>query len=526
VSTLGEVHAAEFHDLTKYYSRNPAEPGDERIGIGDPAAGTEAIWQKDQDIRPGLYKVYETARPTALARDLPDTGVPALDALAATGAEAPPAVPDRALLGRLGLLTNGSLDRSVTTADGRVHRFRTAGGTGAQYHLELYFVCGDLPDLDAGVYHYSAIDHSLRLLRAGDFRAALADATGNAPSVAAAPAVLALTSTFWRNAWRYRERAYRHAFWDAGTSLSHILAVAASARVGTELVFGYADAPVDALLGVDGVRESTVALVALGHTAAAPPPAPPLDRLDLPTTRLSPAEVTFHAITDMHLASSLATGDDAARWRSPRWHRPAPEPSGDLTELRPLPADRIDPHGVEQIIFRRRSTRNYDTGVEIPFDAFSTLLDRSTRGVASDVLTPGAPLTDLYLIVHALEGLTPGVYLHHPQRGAIELLRAGTFRAEAARIAAGQRYAGDAHVNLYYLAHLPSITGRYGDRGYRLAQLEGALHAGKLHLGTHALGLGAVGSTSFDDEVVDFFSPHAAGKDYMFVTVFGRRRKG
>jgi hypothetical protein len=25
--------------------------------------------------------------------------------------------------------------------------------------------------------------------------------------------------------------------------------------------------------------------------------------------------------------------------------------------------------------------------------------------------------------------------------------------------------------------------------------------------------------------VVDFFSPHAAGKDYMFVTVFGKRRR-
>ena len=32
-------------------------------------------------------------------------------------------------------------------------------------------------------------------------------------------------------------------------------------------------------------------------------------------------------------------------------------------------------------------------------------------------------------------------------------------------------------------------------------------------------------STSFDDEVVEFFSPHAAGKDYMFVTVFGKRRR-
>jgi SagB-type dehydrogenase family enzyme len=517
-------HARAFHDLTKYYSISDTEAGDERIGIGDPATRTAAIWQKDWDIKPFLYKVYETPPPIELTRDLPETGTPALEAIAATGAEAQShGVPDRALLGRLGLLTNGSLDRTWTTQDGRVHQYRTAGGTGAQYHLELYFVCGDLADLDAGVYHYSALDHSLRLLRAGDFRAALVEATGNGPAVAAAPVVLALTSTFWRNAWRYRERAYRHAYWDAGTSLSHILAVAASARVGAELLFSYADGAVDELLGIDGLRESAVALVALGSSGTTPPPAPGFGPLDLPTRRLSPAEVTFHAISDMHLASTLRTGDEAAAWRSRQWRRPAPEPAGELIGLRP--AEVLDERVVEQIIFRRRSTRNYDTGAEIPFEAFSTLLERSTRGVASDVLTPGAPLTDLYLIVNAVEGLAPGVYLHHPGRNAVELVRAGAFRAQAARIAADQQYAGDAHVNLYYLAHLPSILERYGDRGYRLAQLEGALHAGKLHLGTHALGLGAVGSTSFDDEVVEFFSPHAAGKDYMFVTVFGKRRR-
>lgn len=428
-----------------------------------------------------------------------------------------------ALLGRIGLLTNGRLDRTMTTPDGQVHHYRTAGGTGALYHLELYFVCAELADLPAGVYHYSALDHALRRVRAGDYRAALAAATGQEPSVAAAPVVLAMTSTFWRNSWRYRERAYRHTFWDAGTSLSHVLAVAASVQVAASVVFGFADAEVNALLDVEGARESTVALVALGRGAAAPP-APPVARLDLPTRPLSPAEVTWHAITDMHNASCLPTGAAAADWRSRRWSRPPSEPTGPLTELRPLPADRLDGRPPEQIIFRRRSTRNYDTDVAIPFEAFSTLLDRSTRGIASDVLAPGAPLTELYLIVNGVEGLVPGVYLHHPQRGAVELLREGRFRAEAARIAADQRYAGDAHVNLYYLAHLPSILERYGDRGYRLAQLEGALHAGKLHLGTHALGLGAVGSTAYDDEVIAFFSPHAAGKDYGFVTVFGKRR--
>ena len=72
--------------MTKYYPLSDTEPGDERIGIGDPTTRTEAIWQKDWDIKPFLYKVYETLPPIALTRDLPDTGRPALEAIAATGA--------------------------------------------------------------------------------------------------------------------------------------------------------------------------------------------------------------------------------------------------------------------------------------------------------------------------------------------------------------------------------------------------------------------------------------------------------
>jgi hypothetical protein len=80
--------AVTFHDMTRYYPLSDTEPGDERIGIGDPTARTEAIWQKDWDIKPFLYKVYETVPPIELTRDLPDIGRPALEAIAATGAEA------------------------------------------------------------------------------------------------------------------------------------------------------------------------------------------------------------------------------------------------------------------------------------------------------------------------------------------------------------------------------------------------------------------------------------------------------
>lgn len=213
-----------------------------------------------------------------------------------------------------------------------------------------------------------------------------------------------------------------------------------------------------------------------------------------------------------------------ATWRAAPLRRQQQEQQGALLPLQPLPAEQISPTPIEDLIVRRRSTRHYDRETPIPFVAFSTLLERASRGFAADGLARDALLHDLYLIVNNVEGLAPGIYLHHPQRHAVELLKEGTFRRQAQRLALGQDYAGDAHVNCYYLTELGPVLACYGNRGYRLAQLECALHAGKLHVGTHALGLGAVGSTSLDDEVVDFFSPHAADKSYMFVTVFGKRQ--
>jgi SagB-type dehydrogenase family enzyme len=515
-----------FHNATKYVTLRD-EAGAEQFLMGTPPEVENPIWQEDWALEPFPFKIYETLPPIPLPRDFPPSALPAAVAIARVGDEPQgETIPDRAMLARIALLSNGLLGRQRTSQSGMTIEYRTAGGTGARYHLELYFVCGELPDLPAGVYHYAAHDHSLRLLRAGDFRGALVAATGEEPAVAAAPVILALTSTFWRNAWRYKARAYRHTFWDAGTSLANALAVAASLGLPARLVLGYADEATNATLGVDGVREATVALCALGRAARPAPAAPAIAPLDLPTRPISPREVTFDAIPAMHAASALASGDEAATWRAGTLRRVSPAPGGALIPLRPLPPGELAATPIEEVILRRRSTRNYDTGVTIPFEALSTLLDRSSRGLAADCLDPAAPpLHDPYLIVHGVDGLAPGIYLHHPRRGALELLREGDFRQGAQRLAANQAYAGEAHANAYYLTDLHPVLAAYGNRGYRLAQLEAAIAAGKLHLLAHTLGLGAVGSTSLDDEVIDFFSPHAAGKGYMFVLAFGKRRR-
>ena len=62
------------------------------------------------------------------------------------------------------------------------------------------------------------------------------------------------------------------------------------------------------------------------------------------------------------------------------------------------------------------------------------------------------------------------------------------------------------------LADLEPIFARYGNRGYRAAQLDGAIIGGRLYLAAYALGLGATGLTFFDDDVTEFFSPHARGR--------------
>jgi hypothetical protein len=48
---------------------------------------------------------------------------------------------------------------------------------------------------------------------------------------------------------------------------------------------------------------------------------------------------------------------------------------------------------------------------------------------------------------------------------------------------------------------------------------------GKLYLAAYAQRLGASGLTFFDDDVIEFFSPHAAGKSVMFLIAIGKSVK-
>jgi SagB-type dehydrogenase family enzyme len=465
-----EINVAwEYHDRTRH----------------SPESVRTSAHFLDWENQPLPFKIYRNLEPIPLPFERGRASMPALVAMSRRGTRPAPDVRDLATL----LYFAAGITRK------RRHvMFRAASNTGALYEIELYVICGDLDGLAAGVYHFSPLDQALRRLRAGDFRAVLGSG--------AAPAVIVSTGTYWRNAWKYRARAYRHFGWDNGTLLANLLATAGALDLPARLLCGFVDADVNQLLGVDTHREVAFSLVAVGQ--AGTPPAPPeVPEIELQTEPLSAREVDYPLMREMHTASSLMSAEEVAAWRD------EPKPSR-MLEPGALPGDSI-----EAVILRRGSSRRFDRA-PIPSTAFAAILERSCCGLDADF---ASPLNEVYVVVNAVEGMEPGAYFYD---GELRALRRGDFRREAAFLALEQELAGDAAADVFFVADLNRCLERYGNRGYRAVQLEAGILGGRVYLGAYAFQLGATGLTFYDDEVIRFLSPHAAGKSAIFLVAVGR----
>src|SRR5438128_6713810 len=300
--------------------------------------------------RPLPCKIYPKIEPLSLRRDVPQTGVAVLSAISeaapSSRADSVPGVQD---LTRLFYFSAG-ITKQRAYPGGKIY-FRAAACTGALYEIELYVVTGDLPGLDAGVYHFNPADVSLRLLRRGNFRGNLAQETVMEPAVAHAPATIICTGTYWRNAWQYQARTYRHFGWDNGTLLANMLAVSAASGLPAEIVLGFVDAEVNRLLDLDTRREVSLCLVAIGRTSESSLPAPgEAPALGLETIPLSQHEVEYPAMLEIHDASSLESLEEVNQWRGKPPTLISSTPAGEEVELLHLQEEEQPKDTTEQVI--------------------------------------------------------------------------------------------------------------------------------------------------------------------------------
>jgi SagB-type dehydrogenase family enzyme len=408
-------------------------------------------------------------------------------------------IPREGSIGRL-LRWGAGVVRSRELPGGDVYHFRTYSSAGALYPVEVYLACPDLPGVSAGVHHVHPLEHALRRVRAGDVRAELAEAA-DAESLAEAEAVLVLTGILWRTAWKYQARGYRHLYWDAGTMLANLLALAARGGTDARVVTGFVDEEVNRVVGVDGRSEGALALLAVGRARRAPQP-PPLEPLDLDVAPLSRRSREYPDAEALHAASVLQGRDDVRRYRG-NW-------TDGSQNVDPVPPEA----DLEDVIRRRGSVRNFARAT-VPAAELTHVLSRAAAPVPADV----PPSCETYLIANAVDGISRGAYrFEAPER--FELLRSGDFRREAAYLCLEQPLGGLAAATHFLLADLERALDAHGNRGYRAAQLEAGIRAGRIYLGAVARGLAATASTFYDDDVTRFFG--ANDREAMLAVAVGR----
>ena len=332
--------------------------------------------------------------------------------------------------------------------------FRAAGSAGNLSPLEVYVVAG------GRVLHYQPLEHRLTAI----------GTSGGGDGVS-----IVVTGVPWRTGWKYTERGFRHLYWDAGTMLAQLLAVAGG-RARLEL--GFVDHEVTALVGAEGVHEFPLAVVHLGQNVL---------QGEAAAGFVADAPLEFPLVTAAQRAGDLGDEAEVERWRAA--FGPAITCAGSDGTVFGLP--------LADVIRSRGSTRQFD-----PTKIGPAALLTDAFAYATDGLT----LLDHYVLVHSVHGVAPGAYRWDGRFERIDVPVDDT-RALGQGLTLDQSLGGDGCYTAFHTADLDAmLTGPLGDRGYRAAQLEAGIAEGRLHLAAYALGFGATGLTFFDDAVRQTFS--------------------
>ena len=208
--------------------------------------------------------------------------------------------------------------------------------------------------------------------------------------------------------------------------------------------------------------------------------------------RLSDEQVPYPLIDGIHAATKLHT---EATIPAPGW--PKPNGRGEISLPSPVSTNRI----FGEVVRTRRSALDFRGGYEsISLSQLTTILASTAEPLFADFAT--LRFVQLYLYVHRVEALAPGVYRYWPERAELERIKHGDQRLVAAALSLGQDLAGTACVAFSMIGDFENAARNYGDRGYRYVHFEAGAIGQRMYLAAEALGLRATGIGAFFDEEV------------------------
>ena len=134
---------------------------------------------------------------------------------------------------------------------------RAAASGGACYPMDLYAVVGGdgVKGMDAGLYPYEPMGHSVSHVSEGDFREALARASLGQMWMATPPLSLVICAEYARITSRYGDRGVRYAIIEAGHMGQNIFLQAEALGLGAGIVGAFQDEAVMQVMGTPPSHE-------------------------------------------------------------------------------------------------------------------------------------------------------------------------------------------------------------------------------------------------------------------------------
>jgi SagB-type dehydrogenase family enzyme len=291
--------------------------------------------------------------------------------------------------------------------------------SGNLHPTEAYLVvqgCNGIPD---GVHHYMSRDHLL------EQRCRFA---GAAPALPHDACLIGLASIHVRESWKYGERAFRYCQHDVGHAIAALRYAAATLGWQVQLLDTWGDAEIGAILGLD--READFGSAEREHP----------DLMLIVTAASSGAAAATFAPNNVTIAAQAGAWRGKANVLSPE--KPIVWPvieqvahaslkprtravSRQLPDLPAAPGSDCK-LGAAELIKQRRSAQRFDGNTWIPAPAFYRMLDMTLPrpGSAPWDAIGWAPRIHLFIFIHRVEGLAPGLYIFLRNGHVEEQLRA------------------------------------------------------------------------------------------------------
>ena len=367
--------------------------------------------------------------------------------------------------------------------------------------------------------------------------------------------MICLSSIFWRESWKYQDRAYRYCQLDLGHALGSVSLAASTFDYRSCVVSIFPDKAVADFLGYSNSFDKPFAFIALFPNDSDFNLERDENSMSFPADhhefegqaqKISPSKIRYDSIDEVYDATIYSESDcrkilsRSAPNLEPRREPPGEiKPAGDDVALpvnfSGLKKNESSESGdIHSVIRRRRSAVDMDGKTAMDKDEFLSILSLSTNGYFADYQKPVSVvdgefdtrksfnLIDLYLYVHRVNGLASGLYYFCRSDRVLKPLTFNDQKEIAKLSSCFQDIASDGAFAISMIADLERAYQLFGEKGYNLVHNEAGYLGQMLYLASSCYGYDSTGIGCFIDDIINEYLVLSEGPEVVYNFTVGR----